>query len=202
MAGKTRLVWTVLISLVVIVVFWLIVSTTFGFVRNLFSPPPALPGEQLSVEINQPPIPIPEQNSKPQSPEGPLTTGTAEEIIRNWLSIKAAALGPNHDVDSLQQILTSSSLSQWRLIAQQDKSENRYRTYEHQLKVESVEKTDLDSDRTSVEATVKEVTQFYQNGLMKKSSDETLRVRYNLIRQDGMWRIQSMSVVNKISMVF
>lgn len=200
--GKTRLVWTALISLVVIVVFWLIASTTFGFVRNLFSSPPSLPGEQLSVEINQPPIPIPEQNSKPLSPDGPLTTGTAEEVIRNWLSIKAAALGPNHDVDSLQQILTSSSLSQWRLIAQQDKSENRYRTYEHQLKVESVEKTDLDSDRTSVEATVKEVTQFYQNGLIKKSSDETLRVRYKLIREDGMWRIQSMSVVKKISMIF
>jgi curved DNA-binding protein CbpA len=200
--GKMRLVWTVLISLVVIVVLWLIISTTFGFVRNLLSPPPLLPGEQLSVEINQPPIPIPDQSTKPQSPDGPLTTGTAEEVIRNWLVIKAAALGPNHDVESLQQILTSSSLSQWRLIAQQDKSENRYRKYEHQLKVESVEKTDLDSDRTSVEATVKEVTHFYQNDVMKKSSDETLRVRYNLVRQEGIWRIQSMSVINKISMIF
>ncbi|OUL18080.1 molecular chaperone DnaJ [Nostoc sp. RF31YmG] len=200
--GKTRLVWTVFVSLVVIVVFWLIVSTTFGFVRNLFSPPPLLPGEQLSVEINQPPIPIPELNSKPQSPDGALTTATAEEIIRSWLSTKAAALGPNHDVDSLQQILTGSSLSQWRLIAEQDKTENRYRKYEHHLKVESVEKTDLDSNRTSVEATVKEVTQFYQNGQIKKSSDESLRVRYILILQDGVWHIQNMSVVNKISMNF
>ncbi|BAY10457.1 IMS domain-containing protein [Calothrix sp. NIES-2098] len=200
--GKTRLVWTVFVSLVVIVVFWLIVSTTFGFVRHLFSPPPLLPGEQLSIEINQPPIPIPDQNSKPQSPDGSLTTATAEEIIRSWLSTKASALGPNHDVDSLQQILTGSSLSQWRLIAQQDKAENRYRKYEHNLKVESVEKTDLASNHTSVEATVKEVTQFYQNDQIKKSSDETLRVRYNLILQDGVWRIQSMSVVNKIGMNF
>jgi ARC6-like, IMS domain len=200
--GKTRLVWTVFVSLVVIVVFWLIVSTTVGFVRHLFFPPPSLQGEQLSIEINQPPIPIPDQNSKPQSPEGSLTTATAEEIIRNWLSIKAAALGPNHDVDSLQQILTGSSLSQLRSTAQEDKAKNRYRKYEHHLKVESVEKTDLDSNRTSVEATVKEVTQFYQNGQIQKTSDESLRVRYNLILQDGVWRIQSMSVVNKISMNF
>ncbi|OUL37029.1 molecular chaperone DnaJ [Nostoc sp. T09] len=200
--GKTRLVWTVFVSLVVIVVFWLIVSTTFGFVRSLFSPPPRLQGEQLSVEINQPPIPIPDQNSKPQSPNEALTTATAEEIIRSWLSTKAAALGSNHDIDSLQQILTGSSLSQWRLIAQQDKAENRYRKYEHHLKVESVEKTDLDSNRASVEATVKEVTQFYQNDQIKKSSDESLRVRYNLILQDGVWHIQSMSVVNKLSMNF
>ncbi|MDZ8050355.1 MAG: IMS domain-containing protein [Aulosira sp. ZfuVER01] len=200
--GKTRLVWTVFVSLVVIVVFWLIVSTTVGFVKHLFSPPLLLPGEQLSVEINQPPIPIPDQNAKPQSPDGTLTTATAEDIIRSWLSTKATALGPNHDVDSLQQILTASSLSQWRLIAQQDKADNRYRKYEHQLKVESVEKTDLDSNRASVEATVKEVTQFYKNDQIQKSSDETLRVRYNLILQDGVWRIQTMSVVNKISMKF
>jgi curved DNA-binding protein CbpA len=200
--GKTRLVLTVLVSLVVIVVFWFIVSTTFGLVRNLLSPPPSLQGEQLSIAINNPPIEIPDKDSKPESPEGSLTTASAEEIIRNWLSTKAAALGPNYDVDSLQQILTGSSLDLWRSIAQGDKAANRYRQYEHNLKVESVEKTDATSNRASVEATVKEVTQFYQNGQIKKSSDETLRVRYNLVRQENVWRIQSMSVVNKISMIF
>ncbi|BAY21578.1 heat shock protein DnaJ domain-containing protein [Calothrix sp. NIES-2100] len=200
--GKTRLVWTVLVSLVVIVVFWFIVSTTFGFVRNLLSPPPVLQGEQLSIAINTPPVDIPDKNSKPLTPEGSLTTATAEEIIRTWLSTKAAALGPNHDLDSLQQILIGSSLDQWRTIAKEEKEKNRYRQYDHNLKVESVEKTDANSNRASVEATVKEVTQFYQNGQIKKSSDETLRVRYNLVRQENVWRIQSMSVVNKISMIF
>lgn len=191
-----------LVSLIVIVVFWLIVSTTFGFVRSLFHPSPRLEGEQLSIEINQPIIQIPDPNSKPQSPDGPLTTTTAEEIIGSWLSTKAAALGPNHEVDNLQQILTGSSLLQWRSIALQDKSENRYRKYEHSHKVESVEKIDNDSDRTAVEATVKEITQFYQHGQLKKASDETLRVKYNLVRQEGIWRIQSMSVINKITLNF
>jgi curved DNA-binding protein CbpA len=200
--GKTRLALTLLACLLGILLFWLIASTTFGLVRNLFFSPPPLPGEQLFVEINQPPIPIPDPNSKPQSSQGTLTTEAAEDTIRIWLSTKAAALGPDHDVDKLQQILTGSSLTQWRQIAQQDRSDNRYRKYEHSLKVESVDTTELDPDQAAVEATVKELTQFYQNGQMRNSSRESLRVRYNLVRQEGTWRIQSMSVVNKITLNF
>jgi curved DNA-binding protein CbpA len=200
--GKTRLVWTVLGSLVAIFVFWLIISTTFGWVKNIFYPRPSLQGEQLLIQINQPPISIPDKNSPPQPPEGQLTNETAEETIRNWLSTKATALGPKHEIDSLQEILAGSALSQWRLVAQQDKTDNRYRKYEHNLKVESVDKTESDPDHAVVQATVKESTQFYENGLIKKSSNESLRVRYDLIRREGVWRIQGMSVVNKISMNF
>jgi hypothetical protein len=200
--GKTRLVWMVFISLAGILVFWLLVSTTFGWLKNAFFPRPALQGEQLAVEINQPPISIPDLNSQPQPPEGPLTNTTAEEVIQAWLSTKAAALGPNHEIDNLEQILAGSALSQWRQIAQQVRSENHYRKYDHNLRVESVDKIGADADRAAVEATVKEITKFYENGQMKKSSDESLRVRYDLIRRDGVWRIQNMSVVNKITMNF
>jgi len=196
--GKTRLVWKVFISLVSILVFWVLVTTTFGWLKNLFFPTPSERNLQLFIRINQPPIFIPDRNSKPQSPEGVLTDATAEEVIQTWLSTKAAALGANHDIDSLGQILTGSALSQWRLIAQQDRLDNRYRKYNHSLKVESVDKVDLFADRAVVEATVKEATQFYENGQFKESSDDNLRVRYDLIRYKGKWRIQSMSVVDQI----
>jgi ARC6-like, IMS domain/DnaJ domain len=195
---KTRLVWTVFASLAGILVFWLIASATFGWVKNLFSPTPTLQGNQLSVQLNQPPINIPNSNSDLLPPDGPLSNTTAEEVIRTWLSTKAAALGPNHDIESLSKILTGSSLSQWQLIAQQDKADNRYRKYDHSLKIEFVSKNELDNNRAAVLATVKEVTQFYENGLRKKSSDENLRVRYDLIRRTGEWRIQSMYVVNQV----
>lgn len=196
--GKTRLVWTVFFSLAGILVFWLLVSTTFGWISNLFFPKASLPGGKLAVQLNQPPIPIPDRNSKPQAPAGQLTTGTAEEVIQTWLSTKAAALGPSHEIDGLEQILVGSALSQWRLIAQQNRAENRYRKYDHNLKVESVDKTESDPNRAAVKATVKEITKFYENGQLKKSSEENLRVRYDLIRREGLWRIQSMSVVNQI----
>ncbi|MFN6566906.1 IMS domain-containing protein [Dendronalium sp. ChiSLP03b] len=194
--GKTRLVWTVFASLLGILVFWVIVSTTFGWIKNLFAPAPAaLESGQLFVQVNEPPIAIPDKNSKLQSPEGSLTETTAEEVIQTWLSTKAAALGPNHEVDGLQDILTGSALSQWRLVAQQDSADNRYRKYNHSVKVEYINKTEINPNRLVVVATVREATQFYENGQRKKSSDERLRVRYDLIRQEGVWRIQSMLVV-------
>ncbi|MEA5502907.1 IMS domain-containing protein [Halotia wernerae UHCC 0503] len=193
--GKTRLVWTVFASLVGILVFWLLVSTTFGWLKNLFSPAPSLQGEQLFVQLNQPPITIPDNNSKLQLPEGTLSEETAKEVIETWLSTKATALGANHEIDGLQDILAGSALSQWRLIAQQERAANRYRQYNHTVKVEYIKKTETYPDRAIVLATVKEVTRFYENSQAKKSSDETLRVRYDLIRQQGVWRIQNMAVV-------
>ncbi len=196
--GKTRLVWRVFISLVSILVFWVLATTTFGWLKNLFFPPPSLRGIELFVEMNQPPVSIPNPNDKPQVTDVPLTNATAEEVIRTWFSTKAAALGPNYDISNLDQILTGSALSQWRLIAQQYRSDNRYGKYDHSLKIESVEKIDLFADRAAVEATVKEVAQFYENGQFQRSSNDNLRVRYDLIRERGKWRIQSTSVVNQI----
>ncbi len=91
--GKTRLVWTVLVSLLCILVLWLLISTTFGWLKNIFFPKPSLQGEQLAIQINQPVIEIPDGSSKPQSPSAEMTSDTAKEVIRTWLSVKVAALG-------------------------------------------------------------------------------------------------------------
>ncbi|MBE8990323.1 IMS domain-containing protein [Nostoc sp. LEGE 12450] len=197
--GKTRLVWRVFISLVSILVFWVLATTTFGWLKNLFFPQPSLPNLELFVQINQPPVTIPDPNRQPESEEGLLTSAEAEKVIYTWLSTKAAALGPNHEINNLEQILTGSALSQWRLIAQQNRLDNRYRKFDHSLKIESVEKIGLFADRAAVEATVKEVTQLYENNQFKNSSNDKLRVRYDLIRERGKWRIQSTSVVNQFT---
>jgi curved DNA-binding protein CbpA len=198
--AKIRLVWMVFGSLAGILVLWLFLSTTFGLLKNLFSPGPSLQGKQLVVKLNEPIIPIPDPNSKVQSPEGLLTEETAEEVVQTWLATKATALGVDHDIASLDQILAGTALSQWRLIAQQDKTDNRYRKYEHSVKVESVDTIPTDQNHAAIEATVKELAQFYENGQVnqKKSYNESVRVRYALVRQEGVWRIREMSVVNKI----
>lgn len=194
--GKTKLVWTVFGSLLGILVFWLLVSTTFGWLKNLFSPPPVLQGEQLFVELNQPPIEIPDPNSSIKPPPDTLTESMAQEVIETWLATKSAVLGPQYDVDGLPDILTAPLVSQWRQLAQQERSQNRHRTYSHTVKVEFVEQQ---SQQAVVVATVREVTQFYHQGQIRNFTDQTLRVRYSLIRQGDMWRIQSMSVINKLA---
>jgi hypothetical protein len=196
--AKTRLVWMVFLSLGGLLVFWLLVSTAFGWLSNVFFPRPSLNGEQLAVELSQPVVSIPDPNSQPEVAEGKLTTAIAQEVVQTWLSTKAAALGSNHEINRLEQILTGSALSQWRLIVKQDIKDNRYRTYNHDIKVEFVNQSSDTSDSAVVEATVKEVTQFYEQTQSQKSSEEHLRVRYDLVRKENVWRIQGMSVVKSI----
>jgi hypothetical protein len=199
--GKTRLVWMIFGSFAGVIVLWFLLTTSFGLLKNIFSPAPSLKGEQLFVQLNEPPIPIPDPNSKPQSPPGLLTETTAQEVVQSWLSTKAAALGVNHDINSLDQILIGSTLSKWKGIVQEDKAENRYRKYTHTVKVESVKTTETDQKNATVDATVTELAEFYDNGQknMQKSYNEKVRVKYNLVRVEGNWRIRDMSVLNKTS---
>ncbi len=192
---KTRLVLIVFSSLGGVVVFSLLVSTTVELVKNIFFSGPSLQGEQLVIELNKPPITIPDPNSQPEPRDEELTNKTAKEVIETWLSAKAAALGQNHDIDGLNEILTGQVLSQWRSLAQQEQENKRYRQYKHDVKVESVSKKGIDKNYLSVEARVQEVTQFYENSRQKKSSHENLRVRYELVRKEGKWLIQRMSVI-------
>jgi hypothetical protein len=200
--AQMRLVRIVFVSLGSLLVLWLLISTTVGLFKNLFFPGPSLKGEQLSVQLNQPSVPIPEQNSKLQLPAGTLTEATAEEMIQAWLDTKAAAFGPNHEIDGLKNILVGSTLIKWQGWAQQEKTDNRYRKYEHSVKVESLEANQADQHYAAVEASVTEATQYYENSQIKKSDNEKLRVRYEFVRIDGSWRIRDMSVLNKISMIF
>ena len=197
--GKTRLVWTIFGSLAGILVFWLLVSTTFGWARNLFFPAPTLQGQQLSIQLNQPPIDIPDSSTQLQPLDDSLTDATAQKVIETWLSTKAAALGPKYNLDGLPDILTDKTLSQWRQLVQQERLQNRHRAYNHTVNVEYF---DQKSDQAVVVATVREVTEFYEQGQIRNFSDETLRVRYSLIRQADVWRIQNMSVINQIGMNF
>ena len=196
---KTRLVWMVSFSLGGVVVFSLLVSTTVELVKNIFFSNPSLQGEQLAIELNQPPITIPDPNGQPEPRDEELTNKTAKEVIETWLSAKAAALGENHDIDGLNKILTGQVLSQWRSLAQQEQEDKRYRQYKHDVKVESVSKKGTDKNYVFVDATVQEVTHFYENSRQKKSSHENLRVRYELVHKEGKWLIQGMSVIQKFS---
>ncbi|ARV60349.1 molecular chaperone DnaJ [Nostocales cyanobacterium HT-58-2] len=199
--AQIRFVFIVLASLVSLVVLWILTAATIGLFKPLFFPGPSLKGEQLSVQLNEPPVPIPDQNSKPQLPAGSLTEETAGEMVQAWLDTKAAALGYNHEIDSLDHILVGSTLTKWRGLAKQERTDNRYRKYQHSVKVESLETNQANQNHAAVEASVTEVTEYYENGQVKKSDNEKLRVRYELVRVEGTWRIQDMSVLNKLSMI-
>jgi hypothetical protein len=195
-----RLFWAILASIGGLAIFWLVVSTTFGFFKGLLTNEPKLQGEQLTISINQPVIPIPDPQSPSKSAEGSLTEDTAKEVIKNWLSTKAAALGSNHEIDGLKTILTDPALSQWRAIASQVKSTFNYRQYEHTISSVSVEDNTADQNNVSVEAVVNETTTYYENEQVKKSVRDKVRVRYVFTRVDNAWRIRSMTVLSTVNL--
>ncbi|NJO59656.1 MAG: DUF4101 domain-containing protein [Richelia sp. RM2_1_2] len=195
---RNRFILLTLGSLSGLLVLWLLVGAGVGLLQNIFFREPALQGEQLNIQINQPVIDIPDPNSQTAVDSGTLTKSSAEQIVNTWLSTKKTALGPNHEIESLNNILVGTSLASWQIVARQDKANNRYRTFEHNVNVESV---DTSENQAAIEAIVTEQANFYENGQVneRKSYNETLRVRYMVVKIDGSWRIKDMSVVNKVS---
>lgn len=193
---SASLLLKVLASVAGVLLFWLLISTTFGWLKNILIPGPALQGKQLAIEINEPPVAIPTPGSQPQYPEGDLTKESATQVVQSWLSAKSASLGSKHDIDSLNQILTGSALSYWRGIALQLKSSNKYRQYEHTVSNVSVKPDANNKNHVSVEATVVESTIYYENGEKEDTEKDKVRVRYEVVRVDNGWRIRDIALVN------
>ncbi len=197
---RTRFIWLVFGSLSGLLVLWLLVGAAVGLLQNLFSPGP-MQGEQLSIQLDKAPIEIPSANSQPISDNATLTKGTAKVIVENWLSTKASALGENHNIESLDNVLVGTALNSWRIVAGQVKSQNRHRTFDHTVNIESVDTIPNNQNQAAIEATVNEQARFYENGQINqaRSYNDNIRVRYMVVKIRGKWLIKDMSVVNKIS---
>lgn len=190
---KTRLVWVVFLSLTGVLVTVLLLSTTFGWAKNILFSGVDLKGEQLQISLEKPPIDIPTPTTEEEATNEELTNEIAAQVVRNWLNTKAQALGQNHDTSGLGKILTGQVLTKWQGVAKEEAANNSYRVYEHNVEVESLDKKS--PDNVIVQAKVREATEFYTNGVKQRNSDENLRVRYDLIREGDSWIIQGMSVV-------
>lgn len=147
---------------------------------------------QLSSQIRATAEPI-----LPPPADAPLTNETAQEVVETWLKAKAAAMGQNHAVDQLPEILVDPVLTAWQAQADEVRRNGVYYTYEHRVEVESVTTNPTNADQAQVVAEVAEAANAYTNGQVDVTSsrDETLQVRYDLTRQDGQWRIQSITVL-------
>jgi ARC6-like, IMS domain/DnaJ domain len=132
----------------------------------------------------------------PPSPvaSGTLNTEGAQGIIKNWLTVKAAAMGETRAVDQFPKVLVGAALAQWQKWAADDKANNSYLKYEHaSVDVTSVQLTPENPDQAIVEATVSEKKESYLNGKLdgEPSSPADLQIRYTLVRQNGQWLIQA-----------
>lgn len=188
-----RLVLAAVALLLGIGILGFLASRVYGW---LFSGP-TLEGEQLQIQIDQPLVVIPEPDAETSAASGAMTEEVAEQIVQAWYTAKSAALGSEHEVEQLEQILVDPALTQWQRRAEEGRRDGWYWQYQHNLEITSVETNEANPDQARIEAEVNEAAEFYERGQLNlnESYDDNLRVRYNLVRQDNQWRIRDMDVL-------
>lgn len=196
---RNRLALFIVAGVLSLLILWWILSLFASALQSLSGP--SLKGEQASVNLEAAPLEIPAleaaapEPSAPAPVSGAITDEAAGQIVQSWLSAKAAALGPNHTVEELKQVLTEPALSRWQLMAEAQKRNNAHQRYVHKLQVKGVKTNPTNPDRAEVEAQVSEKAEVFDREQLVTSRNENLRIRYDLIRQDGQWRIMDWQVM-------
>ena len=191
-----RLILVGLVGLFGIWLLWMILSAIFGWIGNALE---GMGGPRLTVDgpeirLDNSPIAIPEPE-----PENPLAADldptVAQQVVNQWLTAKSAALGPEHQTEGLREILVEPSLARWMGLSESLRQENSHRRFQHEVRVQSVDVNENNPNQGTVDAQVREVTQFYQGNQMERSEDSTLQVRYQLVRDQGPWRIRDWEII-------
>lgn len=162
-----------------------------GWVSGVFSGP-RISGQPLAIRVDQPAFEIPE------APAAPTEIGVndmASRVINEWLEIKRGALGESYQGDRLDDILLEPVLTQWTRRADAATAESWYWEYEHNVEIESVTPDDPTADSLQAIAVVSEKARLFEFGVENANAayDDTLRMQYDLVRQDGKWYIKGMN---------
>jgi len=164
------------------------------------SPLGSLEAEQLDLSLNNASEFIPDESTQKTLllSQGNFTQAVGQQVLQTWLDQKKLAFGEKQDLGALNTILVPNLLKQQQSRIQQDAAQNRYRQYEHQLKILNYTVNPRDPNQATVTARVQEITQFFPRGSTQaKGSPEKddLTIRYQLVRQQGVWKIAQIQVV-------
>lgn len=117
----------------------------------------------------------------------------AETLIRQWQEIKAEALGPSHEVNSLAEVLDEPMLAQWQALADAAKEKSCH--WRFLLLKLSVLRADIlsdgnETDMAEIEALLEEAAELVDSSQQKNPNYlSTYKVRYVLkMQDDGSWK--------------
>ena len=183
-----RILFLIALGMLGLSIVWLLGN---WITRSVFGGP-SLRGEQLEISLMEPPVVIPEPEPTPEEaaadPDAPMTAATGQQVIEQWLAAKAAANGSERDLSQLQAVLTGTILAERLEAAQSLQQAGEARTYRHNVsEVELSPPNPQLPDQAQVEATVLEA--------VDGAPGERLRLRYDMVREDGTWRIRDITVL-------
>ncbi|CAD6248285.1 unnamed protein product [Miscanthus lutarioriparius] len=122
----------------------------------------------------------------------------AEDIVRKWQSIKSKALGPEHTVTALQEILDGNMLKVWTDRAAEIERHGWFWEYTlSDVTIDSIT-VSMDGRRATVEATIEEVGQLTDVADPKNNDayDTKYTARYEMsYSKSGGWRITEGAVL-------
>jgi hypothetical protein len=97
--------------------------------------------------------------------------------------------------------LVEPVLTQWWRRADAAAAESWYWEYEHTVEVESVTPDDPTADQLQAVAVVSEQARLFEFGVENVGAaySDTLRMQYDLVRQDGNWYIRGMSKLSDVN---
>ncbi|KAK2655535.1 hypothetical protein Ddye_008587 [Dipteronia dyeriana] len=123
----------------------------------------------------------------------PMPFEEAEELVKQWQAIKAKALGPSHQIQSLSEALDESMLVQWQALADAAKTKSCY--WRFVLLQLTILQADILSDRIAgemaeIDALLEEAAELVDESQLKNPNYySAYKIHYVLRRQDdGSWR--------------
>ena len=171
-------------------------------IKSLFITTDSLQGleaEQSPLSLEDPINAIPSETEgvAPNAAEETLSEEDARKIVETWLSVKRSALGKDHQIALLDRILAKPLLGKWRDRAESLQQENVHLEYEHTVRVENVDFNAENPNVARVDVLLRETARAFRGGKpdLRRSYDDILRVRYELVRQNNVWRIRSTTIL-------
>jgi curved DNA-binding protein CbpA len=189
-----RLLLVGLGGLLLLWLIFIVIRGTFGWIYDRFSPEPEI---EVPMSLNEPFVESPDPQPSQPKPDDTLTQTLAEKIIRNWLEVKGQAMGPQHQIELLDTVLMDPARSQWQQRAADARSGNWYWQYQqHSISVTNVAINPENDNRAKVTAEVQEKGTLFDNGQPIRQQNSSLRVQYQLQRQNDSWKIRDWQILN------
>eukprot|EP00803_Ostreobium_quekettii_P010887 evm.model.scf_2240.5 EVM.evm.TU.scf_2240.5 scf_2240:16734-25859(-) len=127
--------------------------------------------------------------------EGAIDVPNAEELVLRWHAIKSDAMGAEHQIGKLADVLEGNLLKQWNDNASRVEKKGWY--WQYKLKGLTVDKVSMSRDgrHATVEATIKESVQLMDGGRVADKHDTSYSVQYQLVMSNNVWKISGSRVV-------
>jgi serine/threonine protein kinase len=156
---------------------------------------------ESEVEDVAPIVETVEPDVQREPPSEPVfTEQEATDLINNWQNAKQQMFAPPFDRQLLEQFLTGKEYE--NNVGSQTWLQNNNAHYTYGVQsVDSIEEFIVSGDRATLDAVITEQRTFYMNNKViydSNTSFDTRLVRYNLVSENGQWKIEEYNTVKKI----